>query len=321
VSHPDQPPGTARPPISVVIPAHNAAATIARALESVRAQAYAPLEVIVVDDASTDGTADAVRARSDRAVRLIVHETNRGPAAARNTGIFAAEGDWIAFLDADDEWRPGKLDRQVAALGAQPGAVFAVCDGSFVRPDGSVSRHVYTGTPPVAGPEAWRTLLAYSFTASSCVVADRRVLVELGGFDPDLRVGEDQDMWIRLAMRGSVAVVMDRLIVVHESPLSHMPRHALAESAQLIAMVERHVEARRRDLGRRDARAILGARCTEIGRNAYAAGATGTGARLLLKAIRYGHRRPGNALFLVHASPPGRWLKRALRALRRPLPG
>jgi glycosyltransferase involved in cell wall biosynthesis len=304
-----------------VIPAHNAAATIARALESVRAQAYAPLEVIVVDDASGDDTAGVVRAWRDPPVRLIVHETNRGPAAARNTGIFAAEGDWIAFLDADDEWRPGKLDRQVAALGAGPGAVFAVCDGRFIRPDGSVGRFMYTGTPPVAGTEAWRTLLAYSFTDSSCVVADRRTLVALGGFDPDLRVGEDQDMWIRLAMAGSVVVLSDRLVDKRESPTSHMARHTRAEATQLMGMVERHVRHRWRDLGRREARAILGARCTEIGRNAYAAGAAGTGARLLLKAIRYGDRRLGNALFLAHASPPGRRLKRAVRALRRPSAG
>ena len=100
--------------ISVVIPAYNAAAWIRRAVNSVLSQTRPADEIIVVDDGSTDGTGDIVRMYDGR-VRLL-QQANAGAAAARNTGILAATGDWIAFLDADDEWLPQKLQRQTEYL-------------------------------------------------------------------------------------------------------------------------------------------------------------------------------------------------------------
>src|SRR3954471_13927034 len=97
------------PRVSVVIPAHNRAATLGRAVESVLSQTRQDFEIAIVDDASTDGTVAAIAAMHDDRIRLIRHDRNRGACAARNTGIRAGSAPFVAFLDSDDEWLPHKL--------------------------------------------------------------------------------------------------------------------------------------------------------------------------------------------------------------------
>ena len=124
------------PQVSVIIPVFNGEATIARALDSVAAQTFKDFEIIVVDDASTDRSVDVVsRYGSDR-VKLITHPQNRGAAAARNTGIAAARGHWLAFLDADDSWKPHKLSRQLSILGQERGRIPACVSGYDLHKDG-----------------------------------------------------------------------------------------------------------------------------------------------------------------------------------------
>ena len=109
--------------VSVIIPAYNSASTIIRALQSVTAQTLTPLEVIVVDDASTDTTRDLVASfasSSSIPVRVLSQTTNSGPSAARNAGWDAAVGDYIAFLDADDQWHPRKIELQYPVMQSQP---------------------------------------------------------------------------------------------------------------------------------------------------------------------------------------------------------
>ena len=119
--------------ISVVIPASNAEATLARALESVLAQTRPPDEIIVVDDASTDCTVRLAKSYADQGVSLLRVRERRGAAAARNLGIAAAKGRWIAFLDADDEWLPAKLEKQAAAISANPESpVHLLCLGGIL---------------------------------------------------------------------------------------------------------------------------------------------------------------------------------------------
>lgn len=107
------------PKVSVVIPAFNALRYLPRTVDSALAQSFGDFEVLIVDDESTDGTADWVRTIADRRVRLL-EQKNQGAAAARNAGIRQARGEYIAFLDADDLWEPAKLERQVACLDARP---------------------------------------------------------------------------------------------------------------------------------------------------------------------------------------------------------
>ena len=119
----------ADPLVSVVIPAYNRAGSILQAVESALAQDLLDIEILVVDDGSTDATRDVVGSHPDPRVRLIARERNGGASAARNTGIAAARGEWVAFLDSDDVWLPGKLSRQLAAHAAE-GAPDVSCTGA-----------------------------------------------------------------------------------------------------------------------------------------------------------------------------------------------
>lgn len=124
---------TPNPTVSVIIPAYNRAPTLRAALDSVRQQDYQDWELIVVDDGSSDGTAAVADSLGDSRVRVIRHEVNRGASAARNTGIRSARGRYIAFLDSDDAWLPGKLSAQVAVLESGPNSPDLLCTGFILR--------------------------------------------------------------------------------------------------------------------------------------------------------------------------------------------
>ena len=191
--------------VSVIIPAYNASRTIVRALESVLGQEYEPLEVLIVDDASTDGTGEIVRRFTDRRVRLIKLDTNRGAAGARNVGIHAAQGEYIAFLDADDIWLPSKLSCQTRVMEQDEQITLVTSDSLWLSHSGELLRRDHERDAPASGPEAWKMLLAYTFITTPTVLARRRDLVDLGGFSGDLPVGEDQDLWIRLLRKVRLA--------------------------------------------------------------------------------------------------------------------
>ena len=131
------------PTVSVIVPTYNREHMIGRALESVLAQEFTDFELIVVDDASTDNTEAVVRASGDSRIRYIREPANGGPNAARNRGMREARGEFLAFLDSDDEWLPGKLGRQVARFSELPDRVGAVYTGvETIDDDGSVSHFV-----------------------------------------------------------------------------------------------------------------------------------------------------------------------------------
>ncbi|UFS69112.1 glycosyltransferase [Geomonas sp. RF6] len=186
--------------ISVIIPAYNAAATIARAVHSVLRQELAPYEVIVVDDGSQDGTSRLVEERFADRVRL-VRQANAGPAAARNRGIKEATAEYIAFLDADDEWHPGKLQIQLAAFSANPAAGLCFTDMSHWENDEEV--HVSylheRGFRHVSGGAIYENLLHECFVFTPSVVIPRVILERVGGFNECLRIAEDYDLWLRIA--------------------------------------------------------------------------------------------------------------------------
>jgi len=170
------------PLVSVIIPVYNGADFLAEALATVRAQAYTPLEILVVDDGSTDQTAQVVQMLG--ADLRYVYQQNQGPAAARNTGLTLAQGELIAFLDADDLWPADKLAQQVAALTAD--ATTGVVWGTTqIAP----YRAAVTEFPPLA--PAWRPLLG-------SMVCRQAIFHQVGLFEPTLRFGEDIDWLIRL---------------------------------------------------------------------------------------------------------------------------
>ena len=190
--------------ISTVIAAHNAAPTIRAAVASALDQTLPVLEVVVVDDGSTDGTAEVVEGIDDARVRVI-SRPNGGPAAARNTGIAAARGAYIGFLDSDDLWLPGYAERATALLQAAANPGFAYTDAfAFDSATGRVRRTTAMaapGDPPHERDAFLAALLLrnFVFTATTVPVA---VLKMVGGYEETLGASEDYHLWLRILMAG-----------------------------------------------------------------------------------------------------------------------
>jgi glycosyltransferase involved in cell wall biosynthesis len=189
------------PLVSVIIPVYNSARYIAAALDSVYSQSYRPVEIIVIDDGSTDDSADVACARGD--LRLLRQE-NRGPAAARNAGIREANGALIAFLDSDDTWLPHKLRLQVDFLTANPGAEVVLAHlEHFLEPGEAIPR--WLNPARLGQPEP-------GFLPSTWLLR-RGVFGLVGGFDERYRVAEDADWMIRAKDAGIMPHVLDDLLV------------------------------------------------------------------------------------------------------------
>jgi len=297
-------------PVSVVIPAYNAAPTLADALASVAAQTARPAEIIVVDDASTDGT--AVIARRFEGVSLISLATRRGAAAARNAGVRSASSPWIAFLDADDEWLPEKLAKQFAAIAKDSQAGLVFCASLEFAPDGRLLGDTFRGDAVSTGNGTWKALLKRNFVATPTVMARRALLLGLGGFDESLTVGEDQDMWIKLALAGSLAYVAEPLVRVRVQPQSLSAFRSTDQSRILLPMIERHLREQAGRLNGAERRAIMGERLSNAGRIAFAHGDFAGGAVFMLRAARLGYR-PLASLATLAKAPLGAVARRALQ--------
>jgi peptidoglycan/xylan/chitin deacetylase (PgdA/CDA1 family) len=197
------------PDVSVIVPTRNRKDLLWVTLRTVLAQRGVDLDVVVVDDASTDGTADAVRGLDDPRVRLIRQQASAGVSAARNRGIAEASGAWIAFLDDDDLWSPDKLVRQLETATRE-------ARGWAYTGDVNVDRnlHVLTALPPPTPETVMRSLSRYNPvpTGASNVVVRADLLRRVGVFDPRLRRTEDWDLWIRLAQTGPPSLVNAPLV-------------------------------------------------------------------------------------------------------------
>jgi glycosyltransferase involved in cell wall biosynthesis len=196
------------PAVSVIIPTYNRAALVGEALASVQAQSFRDFEVLVVDDGGTDATPEVLAAC--RGVRVLRHPRRRGVSAARNTGINAARGEWLAFLDSDDLWRPDKLARQIFLLEGQPELLICQTDETWVR------RGVRVNKPAAHRKVAGRIFLpslARCMISPSAVMLHRRLLQDHGAFDATLPAAEDYDLWLRLTWRYEVGLVDEPLVI------------------------------------------------------------------------------------------------------------
>jgi glycosyltransferase involved in cell wall biosynthesis len=220
--------------VSVVIPAYNAQQYIARAIRSVLAQTFAPTEIIVVDDGSTDKTADVVKSFGP-AVRYL-HQANAGAAAARNHGINAATCEWVAFLDADDEWLPEKLERQrelwrrcpnLAWIGANYYCHSDLTGRRQPRDAGDTLIRFMNGKDYFDDYFAAYARGVWSWTGT--LLIQREVLIQVGLFDERFRPGaEDTDLWWRIAYQHpNFGYVPDPLAVYHLEAGPSLTTHRL----------------------------------------------------------------------------------------------
>jgi glycosyltransferase involved in cell wall biosynthesis len=225
------------PVVSVVIPAWNVAEFIGGAVASVLAQTWSSVELIVVNDGSPDTPSlDRVLARHAEDPRLrVLAQPNRGPSGARNTGVLAARGEWIAFLDGDDWWEPEFLARQMEYLDAHPECDLVYCDARLFG-DSPLAGRTFMETTPSEGDVTIEALSALRCNVpTSCVVARRSALIDAGLFDEAFRRTEDFDLWWRMLARGS-------RFGYHRDALVHHRIHAASAVADQSALF--HSQAR-----------------------------------------------------------------------------
>ena len=284
------------PKITVIIPTRNRAALLPRAVDSVLAQTYADFELLIVDDASTDDTPAVIAALADPRVRPLRHDANRGQSAAINTGLAEARGEYVAFLDDDDEWRPAKLEGQARILDAAPPDVGLVY-GWMDSVDDATGQATPTYRNTVAG-DIFEDALALDVPGPTIVLMARTAAArEVGGFDERLSRYDDADFICRLAERYRAAALPEVVAVAHsghrhgrmadDNPRAnaaaaafirmHMARYA----AQLRARPRIHARLLRRlaaaEMLRRNRRAALAALAAAFRRDPLGS------ARVLLK--------------------------------------
>jgi len=204
------------PKVSVIIPTYNRAHLVGRAIQSVLNQTYQDFEIIVVDDGSADNTKEVIKKfqEQDKRVKYIRHEKNRGGSAARNTGIKASRGEYIAFLDSDDKWVPGKLEKQLKKINdseLKPGAVYTGLKYVDIQ-----RRNIRVKKPKYRG-NIFQTLLVMNVvgTASS-VLVKKECLNIVGLFDESLPSRQDLDMWIRISKKFNFDFILEPLTFVTE---------------------------------------------------------------------------------------------------------
>jgi len=232
--------GERLPLVSVVIPSYNAGPFIGRTIDSVMSQSYKNLEIVVVDDGSSDGTPDIV-ARFGDPVRLILQH-NDGVSAARNRAIAEARGELIAFLDHDDVWYPEKLERQVHLLSTRPEVGLVYSNADFI----DVTDHpmwTYLARPRLHRGQVLGRLFLDCFVPLLTVVVRARLLAEVGQFAAGWHIAEDYDLFLRFAERTEVDYVDEVLAGyrIHRGNLSRdFTRRLLEEQEVLQACLVRN---------------------------------------------------------------------------------
>ncbi|MHB0875280.1 MAG: glycosyltransferase family 2 protein [Anaerolineae bacterium] len=302
-----------------MIPTYNRAHLLPRAMGSVLKQTYRRLELIIVDDAGNDGTHDAVRAFGDERVKYIRHATNLGPGGARNTGIRAALGEYIAFQDSDDEWHPRKLERQMACFSEQDDCVGVVyCP--YWRVSGATRVRVPLAGTTCGEGNMTASLLRGNHIGTPAVVARARFLHEVGLFDESLPQLEDYELWLRLSKACEFHMVDEPLVTAYlqaEGDSRTLNPGAQIRALQLILAAHGAEYSRYPDL--------LAERLYSIGYLLLLSGQLGEGRRYLRQALVNCPRllKPRVALLLSYAGPRAfrsapavsEWLRRVRRRL------
>ncbi len=223
------------PTVSVIVPTYNTIAYLPDAIESILQQTFEDFEILLVNDGSTDSTAEWAKKITDPRVRYI-EQNNQGLSAARNTGLDLAQGRYVAFLDADDVWEPTKLDKQVALLETNPDIGMVHSWVWFMDGEGRSTGRIWKTQ---AEGMALAHLLQRNDVAVLSALVRRECFTRIGGFDIALRSLEDWDLWLRLAVNDSIAVIREPLAYYRQLPGS-MSRNCEVMEASFKTVIDRH---------------------------------------------------------------------------------
>lgn len=201
------------PKVSIIIPAYNSLTYLPTAINSVFRQTFQDFELVIIDDGSSDKTADWVSCLTESQIKLISQD-NQGASTARNIGIANSEGEYIAFLDADDLWRPSKLTKQVERLDNLPQVGLVHCWTEFTNAQGDKTGKVMTS---YGEGTVWKEMVLYNLLRCGSTPMIRRTCFEsLGVFDTALKYAEDWDMWIRIASQYEFSIINEPLVFYRE---------------------------------------------------------------------------------------------------------
>lgn len=235
---------SAMPSVTVILPTYNRAHLSRRSVGSVLAQTYENLELIVVDDASTDKTSEVVRAFRDSRLRYLRHENNKGAPAARNTGINAARGEFIAFQDSDDEWKPDKLAKQMARFATDPKLAVVYC--GMLRHNEGCKTYIPDRRIKTRSGDISQALLRGNFVGTPAMVVRRTDLLKVGGFVEDLPRFQDWEFAIRLSRAYPFDLVDEALVEVYSTP-GNITSDGPAGARACEMILERHYDAISKD--------------------------------------------------------------------------
>lgn len=197
------------PTVSVIIPTYNRAEILPKSVNSVLNQTFEDFELIVVDDASEDHTGSVISGMNDNRIDYVRHHDNRHVSAARNTGIEHARGEFIAFLDDDDCWLPGKLEQQVRLMNQDPEVGMVYCWMSYQRGGKELRKY----KPALRGNIFAETLVGQPIGNASTLLVRASIIEDIGGFDVELSRGNDGDFIRRVAKQYNVDYVPEVLVI------------------------------------------------------------------------------------------------------------
>jgi glycosyltransferase involved in cell wall biosynthesis len=265
------------PLVSVIIPTFNRASLVGRSVKSVLSQTYANLEVIVVDDGSTDNTEEVVRSLGDPRIYYLRQEQNQGAAKARNIGVENARGEYISFQDSDDWWLPEKLEKQMDAFASLPQRVGVIYSG-YWRMIGDEKTYLPSGGSGPKEGDMGMSLLKENIVATVTVVMRKECFLRAGGFDEGLPRLQDWELWIRVSRFSLFKFIDEPLAITYYQAQSITANQdALIRAFNLI--LEKHRGAYARD------RKALAHACFLIGTHLwYSEGSTREEKRYLRKA-------------------------------------
>lgn len=238
--------------ISAVIPTYNSARFIRAAISSIQAQTSAIDEIIIIDDGSTDETEQVVASLSGN---IIYHkQSNQGPSVARNTGIELATGDWIAFLDADDQWTPEKIAWQKQTLSQYPelhliaGDMAEIDNDDKLLTESVLAKHQLLETfQTLAGqpvPKALARLVEKNFIPTGTVLVKRETVIQAGLFNPAIRFGEDLELWAKIAANHPISCLPQILMLrrQHGNNATQASKRMLIDLTKVMDSIRRYAQ-------------------------------------------------------------------------------
>lgn len=288
------------PRVSIIVPAYNAAHYLPFAIDSVIAQTYTDWEIVIIDDGSTDNTRALVDSYRPilRDKLQYVYQSNRGLPAARNAGILAARGEFIALLDADDVWLPIRLERGVSAMDADPSTGLVHARVMRINTHGAVTGQLKVEPRYMSGRIARHIFTRRAHIVCPTVLFRKSCLQQTGWFDEAMQATEDRDLWFRIALRYRIAYLDEVVAYYRISPTS------MTSNLDRLLKAQLHFVAKHRKSGaasRIDQLQALGNIYRELGDSLFRGGQVGKSIGSYLQAVVYNPLSVPNWYMLVRA--------------------